>query len=391
LKQRVFLRREAERLIANRTYTIYSKWIERVEAARPGDWVEVRDWRGELVGEGFYEGIGAVGVRVMHFEHEHLDPEVVMEERIEQAYRRRRHLARSWDGYRLVNADGDGLPGLVIDVYRRTAVLQSSSIGMDRYVSYVAEALVREGIAERVYIKNDHRGRREAGLPPYKGWAVGEGEPRESIAEADVIFNVDFEKGQKTGFFLDQRVNRINMTEFAQGRVLDLFTYTGGFAVHMLRAGAEEAVLVDESAYAVREAVGNLRANGLAGRAQVINARVEDVLEALLRRGERFDVVIADPPALIPSRELYGRGRAKYRRLYEDVFKVVSRGGLVFASSCSYFLSAEEFRQLLAEAAEAAGRSVVYIGGHWGISPDHVYRPVDRELNYLKAHLLEVE
>lgn len=386
----VKLRREASKWVESRVYTLYSKWIDRVEDARPGDWVEIYSWRDELLGYGFYEGTGAVGLRVLSWSDEFSDPEVIFNVKILEAFKRRERIIR-WGFYRLVNADGDGIPGLIIDVYNDIAVIQSSSIGIDRYLEEIGKILLKNGIVSRVYVKNDHRGRREAGLPSYKAWLYGEGDTTTIINEGDVRFQVNVEKGQKTGFFIDHRINRMNIEEFAFGRVLDLFSYTGGFAIHLLNSGAEHALLVDEDSYAISEARNNLIMNELLDKADLVNGRVEYILEELIRKGEKFDLIIVDPPALIQSRELYERGLAKYKSIYSSVFNLVRSGGFIFASSCSYFLGREEFKNLLIEVARENNSQIRFVGSYWGISPDHIYRPVDRELDYLKCYLLEVE
>ncbi len=391
---KVYLSREAERLIKDRVYTIYSKWIGSVDA-KPGDWVEIYNWRGKLIGLGFYEGIGAIGLRVLRYcldeEEEYFEPEYLLENYIIRALKRRLKIVDEWDSYRLINADGDLIPGLIVDVYRDIAVIQSSSIGIDKYLTWISEFIVKEGIADRVYIRNDHRGRREAGLPIYKEWLIGNGDTRVKIREDEASFYVDVCNGQKTGFFLDQRLNRLTVKKFAFGSVLDLFCYTGGFGIHCALSDAEFVVLVDESGYAVYEAKNNVYENNVCGKVSIIQSKVEYFLDKMLREEVSFDVIICDPPAFIQSREYYEKGLSSYKRLYSSVMKIVSNGGLIFASSCSYFLDKDTFKSLLSNIAHEIGVEIVFLGDVYGLPPDHVYRPSDRELNYLKAYLFRVE
>lgn len=391
MKNRVYLSREANKLVTDRVYTIYSKWIDRVEEARPGNWVQICDWRGEPIGVGFYEAIGAVGIRIFKYSDEYIEPETIIFENILAAYKRRHKLIKKWDSYRLVNADGDQLPGLIVDIYRDIAVLQSSSIGVDEYTGLIADILTREIGVDRVYIRNDHRGRREAGLPFFKGWLIGKGSVEVLISEGKAEFWVNIERGQKTGFFLDHRMNRINIETFTDGYVLDLYSYTGGFAIHSLLGGATRAYIVEEDDYAVNEAYKNFKLNNLDNKVEVIHSKVEHALEKFINSSFQFDLVIVDPPAFILSKEGYRRGLAKYKSIYRRALKVVKSGGLIFASSCSYFISNNEFREIIVNLAKENNISITHVGKYWGISPDHMFRPIDKELNYLKCYLFMVE
>lgn len=391
---KVILTRAAERFINNKIYTIFSRWIDKVDDVKPGEWVEIYNWRGKLVGLGFYEGIGAVGLRVLKYlidEEEFVEPEYLIEERIRGAIKRRKGIIDNWDAYRLINADGDAISGLIIDVYKDIAVIQSSSIGIDNYIDYIGQVIVREGIANKVFIKNDHRGRREAGLPIVRRWLIGSGDTHIKIFEDDVAFWIDIERGQKTGFFLDQRINRLLIREIIYGDVLDLFSYSGGFGIHSATKNANFVILVDESDYAVWEAKNNIYENNVINKVNIIRAKVEDFLNYLIRKDLRFDCIICDPPAYIQSREFYQRGLRSYELLYKNVFKIINDGGIIFASSCSYFLDKATFKSLLYNIAREVGVEIIFMGSEYGLSIDHVYRYQDRELNYLKAYLLRVE
>jgi 23S rRNA (cytosine1962-C5)-methyltransferase len=387
----VYLSRGADNMIRNKVLTIYSKWIERVVDAKPGDWVYIRNWRGKIIGQGFYEGIGALGVRIFYYgaDEELLDVEYIIESGINRSIRVRRNIIDRWDSYRLVNADGDWLPGLIIDLYDDIAVIQSSSIGIDNILAYIGSYIIKTGLCKKVYLRNDHRGRREAGLPIYRKWLVGEGSPRTIINEEGVLFNVDVENGQKTGFFLDQKLNRIVMRRFTSGRVLDLFSYTGGFGLHMAYGGASEVIMVEESDYAVSEIYHNIKLNKFSEKIQVFHGRVEEYLNRSIKNEDEFDIIICDPPSFIPSKEFYRRGLRAYQNLYSMVFRCIADGGAVVASSCSYFLSKDRFLEILNDAAENAGRNIC-IMGYYGASPDHLRRPIDNELDYLKVYLLGV-
>jgi len=201
---------------------------------------------------------------------------------------------------------------------------------------------------------------------------------------------VDVLKGQKTGFYIDQRFNRLELGRYIQGgeKVLDLFCYTGGFGIHAAVKGAEEVVLVDESEYAVETCRKNALLNDVYDRCIPIRARVREFVEAQLRRGERYDVVIVDPPAFITSRERYKEGYKAYLALYASALKLLKEGGVIFASSCSYFISPAEFKGLLVKASLKAGVKVLFLGGVRGAGPDHPVDPANPATDYLKAFFL---
>ncbi len=382
----VYLKEGARRLVESGLLTIYSKWVDYTVGAVRGGFADI--YLGEeCVGSGFYEDIGAVGVRILSGECG-ADPRDLIHEALDRALRLRRLLA-PWDSYRLVNAEGDRLPGLIIDVYSDVVVVQTSSLGFDRHLDLVADWIEDRLEPRLVYLKNDQRSRREAGLPVERRVLRGGGPTEARILEGRAKFWVDVERGQKTGFFLDQRINRLKLGElvWSGARILDLYSYTGGFAVHALLAGAEEAVLVEESPLAVKMAERNLVVNGVRDQATIHAGRVEDFLRKI---GENYDIVVADPPALIPGREHKGAGMKAYRRLYEAVARRVKPGGLLLASSCSYFLRPEEFLQLIGEAVRSAGREATILWMH-GASPDHVSRPQDDFLRYLKVIIMRLD
>ena len=383
---KVHLKPSARSLVGTGVLTIYSKWIEKVEDANRGDYVEVY-LEGELVGSGFYEDVGAVGVRLI-LSGDVKSVEEAIVRRLEEAYRLRR-LLLNWDSYRLVNADGDHLPGLIIDVYKDIVVIQSSSIGFDRHINIVLDWVIERLKPRMVYLRNDQRSRREAGLPVERRIIYGGGSTTTIIEEGEARFLVDVDKGQKTGFFLDQRINRLKLGEIVWegARVLDLYSYTGGFAIHALLNGASKAILVEESEYAVEGARANLKLNGLQKSANVIMSRVEDFLR---RDHRRYDIIVSDPPALIPNRESKVRGLEAYRRLYHEVISKVEPGGVLVASSCSYFLDLKELLEILRDAALAHNREAKILWIH-GASPDHISRPQDQFLRYLKVVFLAVE
>jgi 23S rRNA (cytosine1962-C5)-methyltransferase len=368
---------------------VYRKWVEPPRGLEPGSLVVVESPRGDVVGCAFYDTVGPVALRVVEVGGcSFSSPEEAVRSLIARAYdaRRRLGLAGGGDaGYRLVHSDGDYLPGLIVDVYSDIAVVQSSSIVWDTHMELLVEAIVEAAGADTVYEKSTQRTRRDIGLPPREGHRRGS-KVRTVIREGDAQFIVDVRLGQKTGFFLDQRLNRIEFGRLASGRVLDLFSYTGGFGIHALVNGAERAVFVEEDEKAISILRENLRLNRVADRAEVRPVNVWEFLNTA--KGGGFDAVAVDPPAFIPDPKARRRGMMAYERLYTKAAQLAGTGGLLFLSSCSTHLRREEFAAIVSRALARAGRPYVSLGSIRGLPPDHTARPSAPHLDYLKSIFL---
>mgnify|MGYP000164957622 CR=1 FL=1 len=383
IRGKVYLTKEGSKLVANGELNIYSQWIRKVEGKPPrGSLVEIFDLEEKRLGKGFYENIGAIGVRLLSYEDEPITLQTIID-RICKAEKFRKERLRLRSFYRIINADGDLMPGMIVDKYEDIIVIQSSSIGFDKILEPLAKAILRELNAQTVYAKNDQRSRREVGLNVWRGTIAGERKTRTLVEEGAAKFYVDVEKGQKTGFFIDQRYNRIELEKYVSegDKVLDLYSYTGGFGIHAAVKKAN-VVMVEESNYAICEAKRNAKLNEVLDRCKIICGRVETYLE---ESNEKFDIVIADPPALIQSRERKKEGLIAYLNLYEAAIHKVKSGGLLVASSCSYFINEEEFMKMIWKAARRAERNLKLAGKVRGTSPCHAARPRDKHLMYLKV------
>jgi 23S rRNA (cytosine1962-C5)-methyltransferase len=320
--------------------------------------------------------------------------EEIIEWRLKKAFNIRRENGEdAIEGYRLIYADCDGMPGLIADVYNDTTVLQSTSIGWDKNIGMVAQKLVENGVSEKVFLKNDQRARKITGLKTEKRFLKGGPPSQTIIREGKVSIKVDYENGNKTGFYLDQRPARLrigNMRLDGYG-VLDLFSYTGAFSLQALRAGAEQAILVEESLNAVDIARENLSLNGFEDKGTIIRGRVEKFLDELVAKRRHFDLVIADPPAFIPTPEYRERGVRAYYRLYSNAVKVVKPRGYIYASSCSFHLSREELLGILAKAARSHGFTMRVLFEHSPVNAFPYTRLQDNELRYLKGFLVRME
>ena len=392
----VVLYGEGARLVREKgVLMVYSKWVRPLaEKPETGQLVTVEDEEGSLLGCALYDRVGPVALRIIElWGCSYSTPGEALRDRLERAYAARRRAGLAKDpapGYRVVHSDGDYLPGLIVDYYNGLVVYQSSSAVWDRLRDTLVEALVEVLGAEKVYEKSTQRTRREIGLEPVEAMRHGRGEPVAVVEEEGARFLVDPRRGQKTGLFLDQRLNRTRFGRAAEGRVLDLFAYTGGFGIHALVNGdAEEAVFVEEDEKAVELLRENLRLNRVEDRARVVVENAWSFIRRSLQRRRRYNAVAVDPPAFIPHPGAKERGMRAYQRLYRDSLRLAAGNAVVVLSSCSTHLSRDEFRDIVARAAAEARRSYTPLGGVEGMPPDHPVRPSAPHLEYLKAqHLI---
>jgi 23S rRNA (cytosine1962-C5)-methyltransferase len=369
---------------------VYRKWV-RSARIEPGELVVV-EAEGDVLGCALYDTVGPVALRVIELgDCSYSSIEDLLLAKIEAAYRLRKRLGFTEPGqaYRLVHSDGDSLPGLIIDVYDSLVVYQSSSVVWDiHYKTLVAVLAEILGSEITVYEKSTQRTRRDIGLEPREGVRKqGQTPLRVVIEEGSAKFIVDARLGQKTGFFLDQRLNRLDAENLVEpgSKVLDVFAYTGGFGIHALLAGASEATFVEVDEKAVKMLKENLRINRVEHRARIVAGNVWDVLPKLPRSS--FDVVFVDPPAFIPSEKDKEAGTRAYRRVFKQALELAKKPGLVFLSSCSTFLTRDEFMQLLVAVLNGSNYRVV--GDIRGMPPDHPVRLTDPHLAYLKSVYIE--
>ncbi len=378
---------------------IFSGAIDFIEAEEEADivegaLVEVYDHARKFIAQGHYQ-IGSIAVRVLSFEQEPVDSAWWCR-RISVAFDVRRTLGlvdnTETDCYRLVHGEGDGLPGLVVDIYGHTAVVQCHSVGMYRSRMEIAAAIrsVYGNKIEAIYDKSSQTLPFKADLGAVDGylWGGPVAVPQ-VVSEHGERFLVNWEQGQKTGFFLDQRENRELVKRYARGRtVLNTFCYTGGFSVYALAGGAKEVCSVDSSERAVALASENIRLNF--GDGAVHSEVAADAVEYLRNIGDRYDLIILDPPAFAKHHKVLGNAMQGYKRLNARALSQIRAGGILFTFSCSQAVSKELFRTTVFSAAAIAGRKVRIL--HQLTQPaDHpidIYHP---EGEYLKGLVLYVE
>ncbi|HJA97586.1 MAG TPA: class I SAM-dependent rRNA methyltransferase [Candidatus Alistipes faecavium] len=395
----IVLRKGKEESLLRRHPWIFSGAIDHIRAEEEEDFaegalVEVYTHQGEFIAQGHYQA-GSIAVRVLSFERGPID-QAWWNRRIAVAYDIRRTL-RLTDNprttcYRLVHGEGDALPGLVVDIYGSTAVVQCHSVGMYRARMEIAQAL-HEVYGDRltsIYDKSSQTLPYKAHVGAVDGYLRGHAEnPAQEVLENGERFLVNWEEGQKTGFFLDQRENRELVKRYAAGRtVLNTFCYTGGFSVYALAGGAREVCSVDSSERAVALASENMRLNFPDTDAHT--EVVADAVEYLREIGDRYDLIILDPPAFAKHHKVLGNAMQGYKRLNARALSQIRPGGILFTFSCSQAVSRELFRTTVFSAAAIAGRKVRIL--HQLSQPaDHPINIYHPEGEYLKGLVLYVE
>lgn len=337
-------------------------WIFRTDVVRaqgitPGAVVRVEGSRGRSLGFAFYSDRSEIRLRMI--DRGETLSESFLRDRVEAAVRWRQSVAEGATACRLVHGEGDRLPSLIVDRYGDHLVVQTLSQGTDarkdELVRVLVELLRPAGILER----NDPRVRMLEGLDQRVGLLYGEVPERVEVKEGDVTFEADLWRGQKTGLFLDQRENHLMARAYARGRVLDGFSYHGGFALHAARV-AGEVLAVDTSAEAVAQIARNAERNGLVNVA-ARDANLFDLLRELHDRGERFDTVILDPPAFAKSKDAVEKAVRGYKEINLRALKLLEPGGCLITCSCSYHVHEADFEEILAAAAADAPATVTVV------------------------------
>jgi 23S rRNA (cytosine1962-C5)-methyltransferase len=349
--------RKGETRIQRRHPWVFRSDVPRVTDAEPGTVVRVEGQRGRTLGFAFYSDRSEITLRMIEF-GETLSADF-LDERLRAAIAWREVVAPGARACRLVHGEGDGLPSLIVDRYGDYLVIQTLSQATDRLKPQLVADLVAllqpKGILER----NDPRVRRLEGLEQVTGLLHGEVPATVVVDEDGVRFEADLWKGQKTGLFLDQRENHLMARRYARGRVLDAFTYNGGFGLHAAPR-AESVLAVDVSKEAVERVRTNATLNGLTN-VEAVEANVFDLLQERVRAGERFSTVILDPPAFAKSKDAVEKARRGYKEINLRALKLLEPGGCLITCSCSYHVHEDELEQILAAAAVDAGSSVVVI------------------------------
>lgn len=389
----VYLKKGKEESLKRYHPWVFSGAIMRMdEGINEGDIVDVITYDGQFIGRGHYQ-IGSIAVRILTFEAEQINMDF---------WRQRIHVALQMriaigiadnpnnNTYRLVHGEGDNLPGLIIDCYGKTAVMQAHSVGMHYHRNEIAKAIVdvMDSRTENVFYKSETTLPYKADLSQEDGFIFGETEENIAI-ENGLKFHVDWLRGQKTGFFVDQRDNRSLLEKYSKGkRVLNVFCYTGGFSFYAMRGGAEIVHSVDSSAKAIELTDKNVQLNFPDDNRHA--AFCEDAFKYLERAGRNYNLIILDPPAFAKHRGALRNALKGYTRLNAKAFEKIQPGGILFTFSCSQVVTKDNFRNAVFTAAAQSGRKVRIL--------HQLHQPADHPINiyhpegeYLKGLVLYVE
>ena len=391
----VTLKKGEGRLLKSGGMWIFDNEIASVMGGfQDGDIVLVRDFDGYPLGKGFINRNSKIMVRMLSRDANAEINEAFFETRVRDAWEYRKKVVDT-SSCRLIFGEADFLPGLVIDKFSDVLVVQSLALGIDCWklviVELLKKVLAEDGILIRgVYERSDAKVRKQEGMELVKGFIGEEFPTLVEIVENGVKYQVDVKDGQKTGFFLDQKYNRLAIQKLCKGaRVLDCFTHTGSFALNAGIAGAAEVTGVDASQLAVDQAAENAKLNGLDKTVKFICEDVFELLPELEERGEKFDVVILDPPAFTKSRNSIKNAVKGYREINLRAMKLVKDGGYLATCSCSHFMNYELFTQTIGQAAKNVHKRLRQVE-YRTQAPDHPILWSSDESYYLKFYIFQV-
>ena len=357
--------------------------------ADPGETVRVNAQDGSFLAWAAYSPTSQIRVRAWSFtETERIDA-AFFERRIREAVAIRARLPIASDGIRLIHGEADGLPGLIVDRYGDTLSAQFLSAGIERWKETIADLLLKVTGLARLYERSDANARDLEGLPHVTGWLRGDGPTEITIREHDWCLTVDVAEGHKTGFYLDQRDSRKlfadTVRHFGCRRVLNCYSYTGGFSVAALAGGAEHVTSVDSSGPALARANRHVVLNGFdPARHEALDADVNATLREFIRQGRRFDAIVLDPPKFAPTAAHAERAARAYKDINRLGFMLLEPGGLLFTYSCSGGISADLFHKIVAGAGlDAPADGLIY--ARTGAAPDHPMTVTFPEGEYLKG------
>ena len=386
--KKVFLKKDREKLWLSGHPWIYSGAVDKIEQnIIPGSIVEVFNHKNEFIGYGHYNKNSKIIVRMLEHDKTVSIDANWYNQKIKQAYELRMGLNIDSNAFRLIHSESDFLPGLIIDYFNGYVILQISTLGMERDKEFVIQALINNiPNLKGIYEKSEGDGRKLEGLPEKTQILWGEIPDTIEIFEGNANFIIDL-KGQKTGFYSDQRENRILLGNLSKGKnFLDVCSYTGGFSVHAMSNGANSATLIDISEDALNVAKENLKKHI---NVEFIKGNIFDILRVLIKEGRKWDVVSLDPPKLAPNKRDLEKALKAYKDIILNGIKLTNNGGLLAIYSCSGAVSSSDLRMALAYAVKDAGvkATIVHQLHQSSCHPISVSVP---ETEYLKGFLVRV-
>ena len=391
----VTLKKGEGRILKSGGMWVFDNEIAKMEGNfENGDMITVHDFDGYPMGQGFINLNSKIRVRLMTRDVSREIDRDFLYERVKNAWEYRKKVVDT-GSCRLIFGEADFLPGLVVDKFSDVLVVESLALGIDRLkeqiIEILKEILRQDGIEVRgVYERSDAKVRQNEGMERVKGFIGKEFDTNVQIEENGVKYLVDVKDGQKTGFFLDQKYNRLAIQKLCKGaRVLDCFTHTGSFALNAAVAGAREVTGVDASELAVEQASKNAILNGVQDRAKFLCRDVFELLPELEKKGEKYDVVILDPPAFTKSRSSIKNAVKGYREINLRAMKLVKDGGFLATCSCSHFMSYELFTETIGQAARNVHKRLRQVEFRTQ-APDHPILRAADESYYLKFYIFQV-
>ena len=389
--QKITLRKNQERRIKSGHPWVFSNEIDKLpDNLTPGQTAQVYDSRGYIVGSGFYNPKSLIAVRLYSRSALELDLELMVT-KISAAARLRQSLYPGSSDYRLLYGESDGLPGLLVDRYGDQLVMEIMSLGMDIRRDLIVKTLTEVLRPACIYERSDSYSRVLEGLRETESVLLGTLKPDVVIEENGLKFCVNIKHGQKTGWFYDQRDNRLALRQYVKGKsVLDCFCHTGGFALNAAAAGAKSVLGLDISDRAIEQAIKSAGLNNLSGRCQFESADVLHTLKERVESGEKYEVVILDPPAFAKNKKSIESALKGYKEINLRAMKLLSPGGILVSCSCSYHVDDEQFKVMLVDAARDANRTLKLLEFRHQ-SKDHPVLLACRETQYLKCAIMVVE
>ncbi len=384
----LYLYKNEERRLRGGHLWVYSNEVDNalspLAGFSPGQQVNILTHNGKILGNGYVNPHSLICARLISRDSRYQLDRSLLVHRLQIALALRQRLF-DVPYYRLVHGEGDNLPGLIVDRYDDILVAQLNTAGMEAVKTAVVEALERVLRPSVIFLRNDSPLRALEGLPPSTEEALGTVPEVVGLVENGARFSAPILSGQKTGWYFDHRQNRQRVQRYVNGhRVLDLFSYLGAWGLQAAIAGASEVVLVESSAKAQAMALENATNNGVAGRVRQIVGDVFVVLKTLREEQQRFDIVIADPPAFIKRRRDFAAGLEAYHRLNRMAMQVLAKDGLLVSASCSFHLPWDELRALLLRSARHLDRNLQILEqGHQ--AADHPVHPAIPETDYVKC------
>ena len=383
-------------LIPGKEKRVYSRhpWVFRSDIhhtegpCAPGDVVSVYSDKGRFLAKAFYNPNSQIALRILTWQDEEIDRAFIFR-RVHEAVEYRRTFA-DLRSCRLIFAESDRLPALIADVFGSTVVIQCMSLGMERFKQDVIDAIVEEINPDGIWERDDIPVRKLEGMEMKTGLLYGNVPDRVEMTENGIRFLVDVKEGQKTGFFLDQKENRAAIAPFVKGKkVLDCFTHTGSFALHAAHYGAADVTGVDISDYACEFATENARLNGFGDNVRFIAANAFDLLSEQSKAGQKYDVIILDPPAFTKTRSAVESALRGYKEINLRAMKMVVPGGYLVSCSCSQHVTPDLFKKMIQDGAYDARVSLRQVEFR-SQGKDHPILPAAPETEYLKCGIYQV-